>query len=607
MGNQSMGDGTFLVRPSDTFVGDYSLSFFRKNDVHHVPIRIRQLENGVKKFYLIDKVFFQNLYDLITHYQSHPLKSSKFQIVLKDGAPQLNRLFVIGVAQFESLVDLISHYEKNALYKKVKLRTPVTEEILSRRGNMMMTENGGAEADYSAEGYMDPGTFTSSKCARALYEYVAKRSDELSFPRGALITNVSIQKPDGGWWRGDYAGKKSHWFPANYTQLEERSEPGHDNSDNHSDTSDNLQRGTFDIMDAEVEVSENGQGFRLKTTSSPYWTDLKCNSLEEATDWVNKIKEVVATASMKDTESKKKERNMKIAKELSSLVVYCKATMFSQDKMSQGHFTEMSSFSEIKADKLMCGSNGDPEWFLKYHRTQISRIYPKAQRILSDNYNPMPMWNCGSQMVSLNYQTGDKPMQINQAKFMDNGGCGYLLRPEIMFQDGYSPSDSAAPADHGSVTPLELSVRVIAARHLYRYGKEGVSHRRGLVSPSVEVELIGAEYDNVKQRTRTIRDNGLNPVWDEEFHLVILNPALALLRLSVYDEDMFGDPSFIGHSTLPVSLVQGGYRSVQLKNGHSEQLELSSLLLKISTSKGDTAAASSSSVAELLRVSSSAS
>ena len=527
--NQSMGDGTFLVRPSDTFVGDYSLSFFRKNDVHHVPIRIRQLENGVKKFYLIDKVFFQNLYDLITHYQSHPLKSSKFQIVLKDGAPQLNRhedkpwyyspctresaqqmltklmldgaflvrpgestqntfvisfmadkkvkhcqiqkegrLFVIGVAQFESLVDLISHYEKNALYKKVKLRTPVTEEILSRRGNMMMTENGGAEADYSAEGYMDPGTFTSTKCARALYEYVAKRSDELSFPRGALITNVSIQKPDGGWWRGDYAGKKSHWFPANYTQLEERSEPGHDNSDSHSDTSDNLQRGTFDIMDAEVEVSENGQGFRLKTTSSPYWTDLKCNSLEEATDWVNKIKEVVATASMKDTESKKKERNMKIAKELSSLVVYCKATMFSQDKMSQGHFTEMSSFSEIKADKLMCGSNGDPEWFLKYHRTQISRIYPKAQRILSDNYNPMPMWNCGSQMVSLNYQTGDKPMQINQAKFMDNGGCGYLLRPEIMFQDGYSPSDSAAPADHGSVTPLEISVRVIAARHLYR-------------------------------------------------------------------------------------------------------------------------------------------
>ena len=50
------GDGTFLVRPSDTFVGDYSLSFWRKEEVHHVPIRIRQVENGVKRFYLIDQV-----------------------------------------------------------------------------------------------------------------------------------------------------------------------------------------------------------------------------------------------------------------------------------------------------------------------------------------------------------------------------------------------------------------------------------------------------------------------------------------------------------------------------------------------------------------------
>ena len=50
------GDGTFLVRPSDTFVGDYSLSFWRREEVHHVPIRIRQVENGVKRFYLIDQV-----------------------------------------------------------------------------------------------------------------------------------------------------------------------------------------------------------------------------------------------------------------------------------------------------------------------------------------------------------------------------------------------------------------------------------------------------------------------------------------------------------------------------------------------------------------------
>lgn len=43
-------------------------------------------------------------------------------------------------------------------------------------------------------------------------------------------------------------------------------------------------------------------------------------------------------------------------------------------------------------------------------------------------------------MVALNYQTGDKPMQLNQAKFRDNGACGYLLKPEFMSR--YVLSDS---------------------------------------------------------------------------------------------------------------------------------------------------------------------
>ena len=48
-------------------------------------------------------------------------------------------------------------------------------------------------------------------------------------------------------------------------------------------------------------------------------------------------------------------------------------------------------------------------------QAQLSRVYPKAQRMDSSNYNPMPMWNTGSQMAALNFQTGDKPMQLNQA------------------------------------------------------------------------------------------------------------------------------------------------------------------------------------------------
>ena len=48
-------------------------------------------------------------------------KKGKHCLIKKEG-----RLFLIGTAQFETLVDLVAYYEKNPLYKKVKLKSPVT-------------------------------------------------------------------------------------------------------------------------------------------------------------------------------------------------------------------------------------------------------------------------------------------------------------------------------------------------------------------------------------------------------------------------------------------------------------------------------------------------
>lgn len=46
---------------------------------------------------------------------------------------QEGRHFVLGTsAYFESLVELVTYYEKHPLYRKMKLRYPVTEELLER-------------------------------------------------------------------------------------------------------------------------------------------------------------------------------------------------------------------------------------------------------------------------------------------------------------------------------------------------------------------------------------------------------------------------------------------------------------------------------------------
>lgn len=50
-------------------------------------------------------------------------------------------------------------------------------------------------------------------------------------------------------------------------------------------------------------------------------------------------------------------------------------------------------------------------------------------------------------------------------------------------------------------------------------------------------------------------DNGFNPFWNEicEFH--VKNPHFAMLRFEVQDEDMFGEPNFIGQALFPVSNI----------------------------------------------------
>lgn len=70
-----LGDGTFLVRESATFVGDYSISFWRMDRPHHCRIKLKHV-NGMTKYYLVDNNVFDSLYSLIVHYRQNVLRSS---------------------------------------------------------------------------------------------------------------------------------------------------------------------------------------------------------------------------------------------------------------------------------------------------------------------------------------------------------------------------------------------------------------------------------------------------------------------------------------------------------------------------------------------------
>ncbi|XP_024415169.2 1-phosphatidylinositol 4,5-bisphosphate phosphodiesterase gamma-1 isoform X2 [Desmodus rotundus] len=630
-------DGSFLVRESETFVGDYTLSFWRNGKVQHCRIHSRQ-DAGTPKFFLTDNLVFDSLYDLITHYQQVPLRCNEFEMRLSEPVPQTNaheskewyhasltraqaehmlmrvprdgaflvrkrnepnsyaisfraegkikhcrvqqegQTVMLGNSEFDSLVDLISYYEKHPLYRKMKLRYPINEEALEKIGT--------AEPDYGAlyEGrnpgfYVEANPMPTFKCAvKALFDYKAQRDDELTFTKSAIIQNV--EKQDGGWWRGDYGGKKQLWFPSNYVEemvSPAALEPEREHLDENSPLGD-LLRGVLDVPACQIAIRPEGKNnrlfvFSISMASVAQWSlDVAADSQEELQDWVKKIREVAQTADARLTEGKMMERRKKIALELSELVVYCRPVPFDEDKIGteRACYRDMSSFPETKAEKYVNKAKGKK--FLQYNRLQLSRIYPKGQRLDSSNYDPLPMWICGSQLVALNFQTPDKPMQMNQALFMTGGHCGYVRQPGTMRDEAFDPFDKSSLR---GLEPCAICIEVLGARHLPKNG-------RGIVCPFVEIEVAGAEYDSTKQKTEFVVDNGLNPVWPAKpFHFQISNPEFAFLRFVVYEEDMFSDQNFLAQATFPVKGLKTGYRAVPLKNNYSEDLELASLLVKI--------------------------
>ena len=79
--------------------------------------------------------------------------------------------------------------------------------------------------------------------------------------------------------------------------------------------------------------------------------------------------------------------------------------MLSPSDVESGKYYQMSSFVETRLEKIVRNKHQAAP-FVVYSKRHLSRVYPKGQRMDSSNYDPICMWNAGSQMVALNYQAG---------------------------------------------------------------------------------------------------------------------------------------------------------------------------------------------------------
>jgi hypothetical protein len=119
--------------------------------------------------------------------------------------------------------------------------------------------------------------------------------------------------------------------------------------------------------------------------------------------------------------------------------------------------------------------------------------------------DPVGPWSAGNQLVALNYQNSGVPLFLNHGLFMENNSCGYVLKPHYMLIPGITHMPEQV-----------LKVHVISGQQLPKPG--GAAYGE-VIDPYVSISLHGVGLDKMEFRTRTVDNNGFNPVWDEVIFL----------------------------------------------------------------------------------------
>ncbi|KAK9696689.1 hypothetical protein K7432_012335, partial [Basidiobolus ranarum] len=139
----------------------------------------------------------------------------------------------------------------------------------------------------------------------------------------------------------------------------------------------------------------------------------------------------------------------------------------------------------------------------------------------------------------------------------------YVLNPEYLRITELAPP-----------LPELLEVEIISAQQL---PKPKLASKGEIVDPFCELEVITSTV--VRRRTRTIANNGFNPIWKEKFIFEIHRPEITFLRFAIYDQGI-GSDEILASYCIMLDNLQQGYRHLPLKDYKGERIHFSHVFIR---------------------------
>jgi hypothetical protein len=304
--------------------------------------------------------------------------------------------------------------------------------------------------------------------------------------------------------------------------------------------------------------------------------------------------EIAALQSRRDQRAAKKKTKKPIkvvySKLLSDLVIVESTHCVAMNEPDVQHY-QVNSFVESKSISLSKDAVA-LQAYIENTKRRMSRVYPSGARINSSNFNPQPHWSAGAQMVALNWQTSTSyELRFNKGRFLDNGGCGYVLKPSYL----RAGSDEAPPyivlaGSSGAAVAPQRALTSVTIEILSAFGlpKPDRSDRGEIVDPFVRVALEGPGCISGEgpRETTVIDDNGYHPTWrgsgTNKFTFHTCAPEMCTLVLQVIDKDYGKADDELSDSFIHLGLLRAGVRCFPLWTPTSQPLESAFVLAEVS-------------------------